>query len=61
MNNDLLTAVLIVGGFFLFLFCVFAEGFIREWIAEERYKSGLRQSSKWVFAETDKRYHSVGE
>ena len=38
MNSDLLTAVLIVGGFFLFICGIFVEGFIREWIAEERMR-----------------------
>lgn len=38
MNSDLLTALLIVGGFFLFICGIFVEGFIREWIAEERMR-----------------------
>lgn len=38
MNSDLLTAALIVGGFFLFICGIFVEGFIREWIAEERMR-----------------------
>ena len=38
MNSDFITAIIIVGGFFLFLFGVFADAFIREWIANERMK-----------------------
>ena len=49
MNNDLLTAIIIVGGFFVFIFGVFAEGFIREWLAEERMKRS--DKGEWTFAE----------
>ena len=34
MNNDLLTAVIIVGVFFAVVCGIFVEGYIREWVAE---------------------------
>ena len=52
MNNDQLTALLSVGGFFVFLFCVFADGFIRQFVADIR----RRQSDvgEWVFCESER-------
>lgn len=38
MNNDFLTAAIIVGVFFVVICGIFAEGFIREWIAEEKMR-----------------------
>ena len=38
MNNDFITAAIIVGSFFVVIICIFAEGFIREWIAENNMR-----------------------
>ena len=38
MNSDLLIACIIAGVFFLTMIGIFVEGFIREWIAEERMR-----------------------
>ena len=38
MNSDLLTALIIVGAFFLFVIGIFVDGFIREWIAENNMR-----------------------
>ena len=39
MNSDLLTALIIVGAFFLFVIGIFVDGFIREWIAENNMRN----------------------
>ena len=51
MNSDLLTAVLIVGGFLLFICGIFVEGFIREWIAEERMRKSYAGKLDKLMAE----------
>lgn len=38
MNSDLLTAAIIVGVFFVVICGIFAEGYIREWIAENNMR-----------------------
>ena len=38
MNSDLLTALIIVGAFFLFIVGIFVDGYIREWIAENNMR-----------------------
>ena len=51
MNSDLLTALIIVGAFFLFIVGVFVDGYIREWIAEERMRKSYAGKLDKLMAE----------
>lgn len=51
MNSDLLTAAIIVGVFFVVLCGIFAEGFIREWIAENNMRKSYARKIDDLIAE----------
>ena len=51
MDTDFITAVLIVGGFFLFICGIFVDGFIREWIAENRIRNSYARKMENLMSE----------